>query len=1735
MSCRVFAAVVTWEGVGNWSDPANWSTGVTPDATSNVVFNSGSSVSTIDSSFAGTVSTVTIESSYTGTIEQLSNLTVNGSFIQSGGWFNSDRTKTFSVGGSFQIPSGEAHNFTRFSGIGTEGDPYLIYDIYGLQALNCFLGVSNSSVYFKMANDIDASITAHWDWTGSVFQGFSPIGYFPDSYHYDPAGGSTHSQVAFNGNSKVVSNLYIYRPAQFYVGLFGYRNADTGYIGVTNANITGSIHTGILAGWNNGAIVGYCYSSGTVTGTEGTGGLVGQSNGGSFWLCHSTATVASSGKNTGGLVGVGGNGYLNCYATGDVTGDSDSQGGLVGWFNGTVNGSYSTGNVTGLSNCFNTGGFVGNSAGGTILDSYSTGNVTVGSGSSGTGGFAGQGFESTFTNCYSTGKVTAASAGGFLGVDSGGTPSTNTSCYWDSTKNPMLNSASTGSLTGVSGKTTAQMKQRATYSGWDFGNILSIWTIDEGKSTPQETWQIYNWTGWSGDGDWTKLENWLVNYATPEVYPQNNTHKVLINSSGSITVPSDLTLGGLQLGAGYTGTVTLGGDLTLSSSGTREGSLNLFGGTLDAGAYNIEIDGNFIKGASSTFADDDSMVSFTGSTPSSIEGQTSFKRFVCTTPGKVLVFEPGSVNTIEAGGFLTIEGNSFNPITLKAAVPGSQWKIHPLSQKIVSNCIVYDSMNISDETIVTVSSVDKGNNTGWSFDSHLFETFSNAGGTIEPGGLIIVPTGTTREFSIYADSGYYLYDVKIDGVSTTDALSVPFLLTFESVSSTHTIEAVFYQDSYRIWDGGGATNNWSDPGNWSGDTTPESGTSVLFDATSVKNATIDASFQGNIQNITIEVGYTGTIRQTTDLTIEGSFSQSGGRFYSDTTKIFSVGQSFYITFEAETFKRFSGAGDSEEDPFIIYDVYGLQAMQSYMASYFRLNNNIDASSTSKWNWSVGLSTHEGFSPVGFTTSGDIGDLTNPFEGHFDGNNKTIFNLWIDRPSSTYAALFGTAQGASFKNVNLENVHVRGGVMAGSLGGWLQLCTETIRNCVSSGNIVVYSSGAGGLIGVSLFNNVSECASSVNVTALGSETMIFGGLIGLFDIGTLYNSTASGDINAEGNTFVGGLVGMMSVMYEGGGGTIEGCSASGDISCAGYCGGLVGTVGVSIPSDDPDTFEARGTVRNSHSTGNVVGSIYTGGLIGCIVGENGAYISNCYSSGNAGAQNSLFSGGLVGGNGTFGDVNFYGAAIDNCYALGNVTGALGIGGFAGGNIGQITDGCYSSGTVTMDESGFAIGGFTGANLGTIEGCYSTGGVNGQNAAGFAGINFGVINKCYALGNITGTGGDDFIAGFVCQNQSGIINSYSYSNVSGGNIVGGFAGGNAGTILNCYAAGSVEGIAYVGGFTAGNYINDEEYGDIPGTIEKCYARGLVTGYSDTGGLVGAIVEGSVITDSYYDESTGQSDTGKGTKETTAGMKDRATFSGWDFDNIWLMDEGTSRPYLYYQAYNWTGSSDASTWTDPGNWTVNLIENYGYPYAGVQSVFINSGTDTITIPHDITVGRLELGQGFGGTVQLGGALNIDNAGEREGSLILKGGSFNAASGTLNIDGNFKKDGGVFTCGTSTVNFADSSRISSVEGNSTFHALQCVSSGKIISFEAGSVQTIEGYFKAEGSYGSKVKLTSSDPGYRWYIDPQATRSVTFADVSDSENINATEIKAVNSVNSGNNENWSFGSFKNTRTIIIY
>jgi len=159
----------------------------------------------------------------------------------------------------------------------------------------------------------------------------------------------------------------------------------------------------------------------------------------------------------------------------------------------------------------------------------------------------------------------------------------------------------------------------------------------------------------------------------------------------------------------------------------------------------------------------------------------------------------------------------------------------------------------------------------------------------------------------------------------------------------------------------------------------------------------------------------------------------------------------------------------------------------------------------------------------------------------------------------------------------------------------------------------------------------------------------------------------------------------------------------------------------------------------------------------------------------------------------------------------------------------------------------------------------------------------IEKCSASGIVASTSitgglvGYAFCTSLPCTN--GIIrNSYSTASVNGGS--GSQTGGLVGfvvryTILNSYNAGSV-----------------------------------VTSSTSGGGLAGSIyINTATITDSFYDSDTsGQSDTGKGTKKTTAEMKTLATFTdtssadltgSWDFYSTWEIDSsGTINdgyPYL------------------------------------------------------------------------------------------------------------------------------------------------------------------------------------------------------------------------------------------------
>jgi len=150
-----------------------------------------------------------------------------------------------------------------------------------------------------------------------------------------------------------------------------------------------------------------------------------------------------------------------------------------------------------VSNCFSTaavfcsegyaGGLVGRVTNSTVSNCYATGPV---SGADGAGGLTARDyFNATVTNCYATGPVSANSDVGGLSVAGPpiGGPGTYFSSYW----NTVTSGASIGlggaasDPAGITGKTTAEMYQQATFVGWDFN---TLWTLDEGNDYPRFYW-----------------------------------------------------------------------------------------------------------------------------------------------------------------------------------------------------------------------------------------------------------------------------------------------------------------------------------------------------------------------------------------------------------------------------------------------------------------------------------------------------------------------------------------------------------------------------------------------------------------------------------------------------------------------------------------------------------------------------------------------------------------------------------------------------------------------------------------------------------------------------------------------------------------------------------------------------------------------------------------------------------------------------------------------------------------------------------------------------------------------------------------------------------------------------------------------------------------------------------------------------------------------------------------------
>ena len=190
-----------------------------------------------------------------------------------------------------------------------------------------------------------------------------------------------------------------------------------------------------------------------------------------------------------------------------------------------------------------------------------------------------------------------------------------------------------------------------------------------------------------------------------------------------------------------------------------------------------------------------------------------------------------------------------------------------------------------------------------------------------------------------------------------------------------------------------------------------------------------------------------------------------------------------------------------------------------------------------------------------------------FAGTFDGNNKTIYNININRPS--------------VDNIGLINTLETGGI---------------IQDLAINGGSVTGNENIGAFVGVNL--GVSTTVSNVanyNVTVTGDS--VAGGIIGKTDsLITIVDAVNSGSITSSDYTagIIARSVGLSTVV------TITRARNAGTINGEGGTGGIMGVVIGSV------------TITDAGNTGNFIGVSPKGGIIGNVSPNSTANINNSYN-------------------------------------------------------------------------------------------------------------------------------------------------------------------------------------------------------------------------------------------------------------------------------------------------------------------------------------------------------------------------------------------------------------------------------------------------------------------------------------------------------------------------------------------
>ncbi len=1005
----------------------------------------------------------------------------------------------------------------------------------------------------------------------------------------------------------------------------------------------------------------------------------------------------------GGLVGsIEGGTVRQCFVTGSLEG-ADSVGGLAGSSVGSlIERCYA---AVGILAARSVGGLVGSVEGGTVRQSFTTGIVA---GDDGVGGLIGVQHEAAVEQCYAGVSVVRVgdegSVGGLIGNSTGGSVSV-TGSYWDRESGGGATSA------GGEARTAAQMKQPASFAGWDFG---SVWGIAAGRSYPYLRWSPpplqltsvylgegtittspagealasgtvvtlaaspaagYVFTGWYGvDGATNALKSTVV---------MNRPRAVAAVFRRAIRSITDLQKIGNDPGYPPDAYYVLTRNIDASATATWNGGAGFqpigtraawFWGTLDGRGFAI-------RNLTINRPDEDNVGLFRYLLGSAID--LSLEN--CAITG-------GS----EVGG---LAGESYSLIrrcTVRGTVKGRDVVGGIVGSSVgeLRGCLaVCDVSGTTD--VGGLAGVNWGVVQGCHANGRVRGTKSVGALLGSSEAMFYIDGWKVRSSSAACSvSGSEQVGGLVGSCESTDISACFATGAVEGESDVGGLVGYFAWGSLSGAYACGRVEGVVSVGGLAGRTDTDTASNSFWDVASsgqaasaagegrTKEELKQAAFfsGGEFSNLwdrveTVSYPYLKAFPPPFGLYVA---TQGVGRV-TVTPLRSAYAPGAVVQFSAERvagqseFVRWIGSGpnataavvsvtmDAPRSVIAVFrTAWALSRVEDLqkigrdpafeLDGRYWLTQDIDAAATASWNGG------KGFAP--------LGSEERPFTGTFDGRGFAVKGLTVKRPDEERGGLFAVVKDGLIENLSLTSVSVQGDVRVGGLAGVVSGDYACVRNCSVSG-VVSGSDYTGGLVGY-LGGLVERCYAVCVVS--GSER-------------------------------AGGLVGCVQ------GGVVASCFANGTVTGQQQIGGLVGylipapsiTDGVCGPGEEDWTSVTGGRVEASYSSGTVEGLFLVGGLVGY---NDKGDVSACYSTASVAGTDAV--GGLVGMNASEG---YEGRGqVFSCYAEGRVrlrasAGAFGhpyAGGLLGWNGGDVAD-SYAAGQVLaepQDSDFWAVGGLVG---------------------------------------------------------------------------------------------------------------------------------------------------------------------------------------------------------------------------------------------------------------------------------------------------------------------------------------------------------------------------------------------------------------------------------------------------------